>query len=217
MKNLAQRFLSQEENGQIDAAVKAAEKETSGEIVCMIQSASYRYPMANVTGATVLALAPALVLTPLIGGRLWIGTENLWLFLGIFGLLFAAFYLAVDHTPWLKRWFISNKELEEEVEEAAITSFFRHGLYRTRDGNGILIFISVLEHKVWVLADHGINVKVPAGQWDAVVARITDGIRHQRPAAAICEAVATVGGILKQHFPYTVDDTDELKNVIIGD
>jgi putative membrane protein len=217
MKHLAHRFLSSREREQIDAAVQAAEKRTAGEIVCMIVAASYRYPMANVLGAAVLTLPLALLLTPLIGGWLWIGHQNMWLFIGLFGLLFTAFYLLVDHVPGLKRRFIAGREMDEEVHEAAITAFFNHGLYRTRGATGILIFISVLEHKVWILADHGINAKVPPGQWESLVTAITSGIRQKRAANAICEAVASIGVILETHFPVQADDHDELKNVIIGD
>jgi putative membrane protein len=217
MKYLAQRFLSPEEHEQIDAAVKAAEKRTAGEIVCMIVASSYRYPMANVLGATVLTLPPALVLTHWIGAHLWIGTQNMWLFIGLFGALFTAFYLLVDHTPWLKRRFISRTEMEEEVHEAAVTAFFNNGLYRTRDATGILVLISVLEHKVWILADHGINAKVPAGHWETLVASITTGIRQKRTAAAVCAAVESIGAILESHFPIRAGDRNELQNVIVGD
>ncbi len=217
MKNPAHGFLSSQEREQIDAAVKAAEKRTAGEIVCMIAASSYRYPMANVLGAALLSLPLALLLTALIGAWLWIGHQNMWLFIGLFGLLFSAFYLLVDHAPWLKRRFISAREMDEEVQEAAITAFFNQGLYRTRHANGILIFISVLEHKVWILADHGINAKVPAGHWDSLVAAITAGIRQKRAANAICEAVAGIGALLATHFPVQADDRDELRSVIIGD
>ena len=217
MKDLAKQFLTEQEREQINAAVQSAERRTSGEIVCLVESASYRYPMGNVLGATVLALPLALVLTPLIGGWLWMGTHNMWLFLGLFGLIFTAAYFAVENMAWLKRWFVSKREIEEEVEEAAVTSFFRHGLYRTREANGILVFISVFEHKVWVLADHGINAKVAAGEWDAIVTRITDGIRSKRAAVAICEAVESIGTTLAEHFPVRDDDTNELKNVIVSD
>lgn len=217
MKNLAHRFLSKEELEQVEAAVAAAEKKTAGEIVCMVESASYTYPMANVIGATVIGLPLALLLTPFIGGLMWMGTQNMWLFLGVFGILFMVFHWIVDRTPGLKRRFVSNREIEEEVEEAAITSFFRHGLYRTRDATGILIFISVFEHKVWVLADHGINAKVPEGQWQEIVKQITDGIRANTAAEALCRSVETVGTILQAHFPIKSDDTNELKNVIIGE
>jgi len=215
MKKLAHRFLSKQELEQVEAAVAAAEKKTAGEIVCMVESTSYTYPMANVIGATVIGLPLALLLTPFIGGLMWMGTQNMWLFLGVFGILFMAFHWIVDRTPGLKRRFVSNKEIEEEVEEAAITSFFRHGLYRTRDATGILIFISVFEHKVWVLADHGINAKVPEGQWQDIVKQITQGIRADKAAEALCRAVENVGEILQAHFPVKPDDTNELKNVIV--
>ncbi len=217
MKNLASQFLSAEEKKQIETAVADAEKTTSGEIVCMIQSASYHYPMAHVLGATALTLPLALALTPYIGGRLWLGTQNMWLFLSIFCLLFLIFYFLVQHTSAVKRWFISRREIDEEVEEAAVTSFFRHGLYRTREATGVLIFISVFEHKVWVLADHGINAKVPSGQWDTIVSAITAGIKQGRPAQAICQAIETVGLTLAEHFPVRPDDIDELGNLIVTD
>ena len=54
----------------------------------MIISASYHYPMANVTGAAAFALALGLLFTPLIGGWLWIGSQNLWLFIGLFTVFF---------------------------------------------------------------------------------------------------------------------------------
>jgi putative membrane protein len=107
--------------------------------------------------------------------------------------------------------------MEEEVEEAAVTSFFKHGLYRTKDGTGILIFISVFERKVWVLADAGIDAKVSSDHWDSVVAGITEGIRNHRAAAAICMAVDTIGRTLAEHFPVAPDDINELENVIVTD
>lgn len=217
MKNLAQRFLSDEAYRRVEAAVQAAEKRTSGEIVCMIQSASYHYPMASVIGATVMALPLALVLTPLVGGLFWIGPYNMWLFLGIFSVLFAAGHAWIERSAILKRRFVSRREIAEEVEEAAINAFYRHKLDRTRDATGVLIFISVLERRVWVLADHGINAKVAPGHWDAAVARLTEGIRRNRAADAICETVEAIGRELEVNFPVRADDRDELKNVIIDD
>lgn len=215
MRDLARKLLNQQEKTQVEAAVQAVEKRTSGEIVCMIVSSSYHYPMSNVIGATALALPLALILTPLSGAWLWLGTQNMWLFLGIFTILFIAGYLLVKHTAAFKRIFVSRREMDEEVEEAAVTSFFHHGLYRTRDNNGILLFISVFEHRVWILADQGINDKVPEGHWDAIVARLTEGIRRKQAPAAICRAVNTIGEELRQHFPIKTDDADELKNLII--
>lgn len=217
MRDLARGFLSDTQREKVIAAVRAAEKSTSGEIVPMVVSASYRYPMADVIGGAAFALPISLILTPLTGGWLWLGTQNLWLFLGFFVVLFIAFHEIVKRTYWLKRWFISQREIDEEVEEAAVTSFFTEGLYRSRDETGVLVFISVFEHKVWILADRGINEKVPEGQWKDIVALIVDGIKRKRQAESICEAVKKIGAILQEHFPIKPDDTNELKNLIVDE
>jgi putative membrane protein len=215
MKDLAKQFLTDDERDRVNEAVQDAEKLTAGEIVVMIISASYHYPMANVIGAAVFALVLALIFTTLVGEWLWIGGQNMWLFIGFLTAFFILFHEVIKRIPWLKRIFISEKEIKEEVEEAAITNFFNEELYRTRDETGVLVLISVFEHKVWVLADRGINAKVREGQWDDIVKMIVNGIKQKRQAEAICEAVAKIGGILEDHFPIKPDDTDELKNLII--
>jgi putative membrane protein len=217
MRNLAQKFLTTDEYERINAAVEQAEKSTAGEIVCMVHTASYHYPMSDIIGAAALALPAAMALTPIIGGWLWIGTQNMWVFLSILVPAFILGHWVVKHTPWLKRIFISNREMAEEVEEAAVTSFFKHGLYRTKDGTGILIFISVFERKVWVLADAGIDAKVSGDHWKSVVEGITEGIRNDQAAAAICLAVDTIGRTLSEYFPVAPDDINELENVIVTD
>jgi len=217
MKDLTRKVLSETDREAISAAVAEAEKQTVGEIVPMVVSTSYHYPMADVIGGAALALPAALLLTPLIGGWFWIGPWNLWLFLGLFSLIFPAALLIVRHTLALKRMFISSHEIEEEVEEAAVISFFKNGVFRTRDETGVLIFISLFERRVWVLADRGINRKVSQDRWDAIVGGIVAGIREKRAVEAVCKAVADVGELLAEHFPIRDDDQDELTNLIVED
>lgn len=215
MKNLAEKFLSAQEREKIKASVEKAEKHTSGEIVPMIVSRSYHYPMSDVIGGILFAFPLSLIATYFLGGWLWIGHYNMWLFLGIITVLFVIFHRIVKSVDSLKRLFISDREIGEEVEEAAITGFFREGLYRTRDETGILIFISVFERRVWILADRGINEKVKQGQWNEIVTKIVEGIKNNNQANAICDAVDNMGRMLKEHFPIKTDDTNELKNLII--
>ena len=216
MKDLAKKFLTENERDQVTEAVKEAEKLTAGEIVVKIISASYHYPMANVIGAALFALPLALVFTVLTGEWLWIGSQNMWLLLGFLTIFFILFHEVIKRALWLKRFFISEREVEEEVEEAAITTFFNEGLYRTRDETGVLMLISVFEHKVWVLADKGINAKVQDSQWEDIIRKLVRGIKQKRQADSICEAVEEIGALLKAYFPVKPDDTDELQNLIIG-
>ena len=216
MKTVAEKFLNQEEQERIREAVRAAEQKTSGEIVPMIVPASYHYPMADVLGGAALALPVSIALTYFLGGLLWVGSSNMWVFMGVFGAAFVAFHRVVQRVWPLKRIFISDREIDEEVQEAALTGFFKEELYRTRDATGILIFISIFERRVWVLADRGINAKVDKGQWDGIVAHIVSGIKSGKQADAICDAVSEVGGILAKHFPVRDDDVDELGNLIMS-
>ena len=217
MKDLTKEFFSEADRAMIAAAVEASEKKTSGEIVPMVVSASYAYPMADAIGSVALALPGAFLLTPLVGGCFWMGTWNLWVFLGVFTLLLLAGQAIVRRSLMIKRFFIANREIDVEVEEAAITSFFKKGLYRTREETGVLIFISLFERRVWVLADRGINRKVAPGQWDEIVALIVQGIKQKRAPEAICAAVEKVGNLLADHFPAREDDRDELTNLIVDD
>jgi putative membrane protein len=215
MKDLASKLLSASDRDRIDASIQAAEQMTSGEIVCLIQSASYHYPMADVIGGVALALPAALILTPAIGGLFWIGEHNMWLFLGLFAVLYLLSHLLVRNLAPLKRRFISRREIDEEIEEAAVNAFFRNGLYRTRDANGVLLFVSVFERRVSILADYGVSAKVDQSQWNEVVEDVVQGIKHGHPAEAICAAVGRVGKMLRSHFPAKTDDTDELNNLIV--
>jgi len=217
MKKLAQKFLSDMDKKKIQKAVEDAEQQTSGEIVPMVVSSSYHYPMANVIGATAVSLPLSIIFTPLIDRQLWLETQDMWTFIILFFVLFALLHALIDLVPWFKRIFISPGEIEEEVQETATTTFFKNGLYRTRDETGVLIFISIFECKVWVLADRGINEKVAKDQWQEIVQHIINGIKQHRQADAICEAVGMVGKLLKTHFPVKPDDTDELPDLIIGD
>ncbi|MDD2390444.1 MAG: TPM domain-containing protein [Desulfobacterales bacterium] len=217
MKSLAQQFLSDQDMEKIIQTVREVELRTAGEIVPMVVSRSYSYPMADVIGAVVFALPISLILSHFIGGWLWIGHENMWLFSGVLTACFIAFHQICKHILWLKRLFISPREIDEEVEEAATTHFFREGLHRTREETGILIFISVFERKVWVLGAEGINKKVSKDQWDKIVHIITDGIRQKNQTEAICLAVKEAGQMLEKYFPIRQDDRDELKNLIMED
>lgn len=209
LKDLVEKFLTEDEREAIVQNVREVEKTTSGEIVPMIVSCSYHYPAPQMTGTLALGLVFSIVTMQVLS------IYDMWTFLAVFlgayilsGLFIKVFY------P-LKRFFISSREMDEEVEEAAFTAFYKNNLNRTKDRTGVLIYISVFERKVWVLADSGINAKVDKTCWQDIVHIITDGIKANRQGEAICEAVKKCGHILEEHFPLKKNDRDELSNLII--
>lgn len=205
----ASEFFSKEEQQKIEAAVKAAESKTSGEIVPMVVDESYEYPRAELIGAGTLAMAVGLLVSWAVGG------ESIWWFLPVFIVGFFIIQQLIRNLPNFKRKLINPIELTEEVKEKAMVSFVEQGLHETRDKTGILIMISLFERRVQVLADSGINAKVPVHTWDELVAMIIAGLKSDDACGAVCKAVERCGELLQEHFPIKDDDTNELPNLII--
>lgn len=205
----AANFFTEEEKQQIETAVRAAEQTTSGEIVPMLVDESYDYPRAELIGGGMLALSFALLVS-------WsLGNESIWWFLPVFLVVFPIFQRLIRNLPDLRRRLINPEELDLEVREKALVSFVEQGLHETRDKTGILILISLFEHRVQVLADSGINAKVPEHSWDEIVAIVTSGLKSKDACNALCKAVERCGLLLQEHFPVKADDSDELPNLIV--
>jgi putative membrane protein len=205
----AKTFFTAEEQQRIEATVRAVEQRTSGEIVPMVVDQSYDYPQAEIVGAGCFALASASLLSWYFGG------SSVWVFLAGFFPLYFLFKALIRSTPGLKRRLIHPAEITAEVEEKALVAFLEQGLHHTRDETGILILISLFEHRVFVLADRGINAVVPLHTWDEIVQTVTSGIHEGRTCDALCSAIDRCGELLEGHFPAKHDDTDELPNLIV--
>jgi putative membrane protein len=139
----------------------------------------------------------------------------MWLFLALSAIFYALLYPLVLHSDRLKRFFLSRRQVQQEVEKSALAAFYAEQLHKTRDANGILLYVSVMEQKVWLLADSNINAKIDQQEWDTTIADLTAGIKAGKSSEAICAAVRRIGQILRTHFPYQKGDEDELHNLII--
>lgn len=209
MKNLAQTFLTQKEQDALVQCVKDVETRTSGEIVPVIASTSYDYRRAGLIGGLVFGVVAAVCTATLFE------QTEMWAFLVQFLGFFLIFSRLLNAFPTLKKPFISKREMLEEVNEAAFTAFYQNGLHHTRDLTGIIIYVSVFERSVQVLADKGINDTVDPTVWKEVVETVTKGIKEGRPGEALCQGVTQCGELVTQNFPIKPDDTDELPNLII--
>jgi putative membrane protein len=204
----AEKFFSEEEQARIRQAVIDAESKTAGEIVPMLVTSSARYTevelLGTITGLFVGMLAEWLWSDP--WGSYFF---NLWPVIG------ATVGFLLCRIPQIKRLLVAKSRIAEAVHTLALASFTQHGLHYTRDHTGILIVVSLLEHRVEVLADRGINAKVEAGTWQEIVKILTDGLKSNRACDAYCKAIHRSGEILAAHFPRRPDDKDELPDRLV--
>ena len=192
----------------VSRAVEAAEARTSGEIVVMVVESSDDYTGVRMAAAAVLAFSAGVALLAFeLDPRIWLPPVQL----AGFVLGFALGGLR----PVLGR-LVPSRIRAASVERASRLAFLAEGVVETRERTGILIYVSLLEHRVEVLADRGIHARVQPGTWDGVVARILDGIRTRRAEAGLVDAIVYCGELLAQHFPPGPDDRDELSNRLRG-
>jgi uncharacterized membrane protein len=100
---------------------------------------------------------------------------------------------------------------------AAVRAFEQLGMTRTRERNGVLLFVSVRDHGVAVVGDSGIHARVPEGFWADVVRAIELRFSEGRFADGLVEGIAMAGARLAEHFPPRAGDTNELPDSLSDD
>lgn len=207
------RWITQEDRRVIEQAVHRSEKLTSGEIVPYFVESSDDYEEAAWKGGYFLGtmvfglfiVVDLMSLLPFKAGSLELG-------ISFFGSAILGFFLTLFF-PFLKRFFAGDSLIKQRVHQRATTAFLQEELFKTRDRTGILIFISLFEKRVEVIGDTGINQKVSREDWEHVVDAVVRGIKENRTAEGIVEAIDRCGLLLERAgVKIRRDDQDELHN-----
>lgn len=216
----ASQFFSDTDRQAIEEAVEAAEERTSAEIIPVIATASGRYDRAEDLFGVIVALVALSVA--------WLGFQDIrapssWAagpapVLGLIPLLliviagFLAGAVAATRFPALRLPFITKREMQDCVEQAAGEAFYRFRLRKTADSTGVLIYISLYEHIVRVLGDDAIAAKLTDEDWGQVRDLIIDGLKSGLAAEGLIQAIEECGKLCAPHFPVRPDDQNELSN-----
>jgi putative membrane protein len=112
--------------------------------------------------------------------------------------------------------FTSTDRMRHKVALRAERAFGRHGLSRTRERNGLLIMLSLLEHQVYVLADQPLFELVPADVWDQIVAEVIAPVKAGDIVGGLCRGIGRAGVLLAQYSPPRPgDNPNELPDELI--
>jgi len=205
----AETFFSEEEKKRIENTTNEIEKRTIGEVVVMVVDRSDQYLEAGIIGGVFLGSLVALIASVvLLHSSLWSYIPLSFLFFFPAAYLFKKF-------PVLKTAFIGLGRKERAVMQRAVRAFYEKGLYKTRQNTGVLFFLSLLEHKVWVLADKGICEKIDQDTLNRFAQSVSYGIKEGRACEALCDAMKEAGELLARHFPITAGDADELSDTVM--
>jgi putative membrane protein len=211
----------------VTAAVAAAEEHTDGEIVTIVTDSSDSYhdvALIWAGAAALLALAIVALIPNFYLGlidRAWGGWgheftagEYAAMLFALAALKWVGVYLLMKWTPL--RMLLTPKPVKaRRVQERAI-QFFKVGAEsRTIAHTGILIFLSMREHRAEIVADAAIAAKVSPEIWGDAMAAMIERVRAGAPGEGMAAAVNMVGAVLAEHFPKSGENPNELPDRLI--
>jgi uncharacterized membrane protein len=103
---------------------------------------------------------------------------------------------------------------KEDLLDHAAYIFERLEMHQTQLRNGVLFYVSMNPKGFAILGDAGINKKVPADFWDNIKEQVIGSFKKGAYGKGLANGIQMAGEQLKVHFPYQLDDINELSNEI---
>lgn len=201
-------FLTEINKQKISDAIKEAESKSDGEIVTVIAQQSDTYIYLPLLWASVIALSVPMLITLLSLTELTAYNYSIQL------ITFILLSLLFRFRPIQMR-LIPKRVKNQRCHRMAMEQFFLNNIHHTDKRTGILIFVSVAEHYVEIIADKGINDVVEEDTWSGVVNNFIIKVKADQIADGFIEAITTCGNELVTHFPANGKDINELPNHLI--
>lgn len=222
--------LNTENKAKVIAAIKANEIKTSGEIYCVIARKSDDYRWILMIWAVVLSLIIPLLMalfnfnlfeflfSPILGWQAASIFENssfiIYGDLILQALIFViAAFLSRNNEIVLALTPQSIKR--QDVHKFARDQFLAHGIHQTNEKTGVLIYVSLAEHIVEIVADSGIHSKVSQNFWGDAIAKILIKTKQGDLADGLVDGINDIGAILAEHFPPSKNDENELSDSVV--
>lgn len=204
---MSSSLLTDDVRTALARAVAAAEAVSSIEVVVAVRgrSAPYR-TTALVAGALVAFVALAFTLFAPIPFSLW----SILLDPLAVGALVA---IVVGRLPTLVRAATPRGVQEEAVLRAARATFLEKEVHRTRGRTGILVYVSLLERRVELVADVGVRDGAPPSVFAACEAAFAAAVQRG-DGPALARAIADLGTACASTLPCDDHDIDELPNEV---
>lgn len=219
--------FSEADHALVTAAVAKAERASDGEIVTIVAPRSDAYHDVGLHYAVL-----AMLLVPTIGALLpqawidwslalifgWNASASFRLLMLLLVVKMAAVFLIVRFAcAWMPlRMALTPASTKTRRVRRRAVELFRAGTEkRTRGRTGILLYLSLLEHRAEIVADEAIHGRVEADVWGEAMAALVDGVKAGRPGEGMALAVERIGAVLAECLPPTLDNPNELPDRLI--
>ena len=220
-------YLSEQQHRLVSDAVAEAELTTSGEIVTVLADRSDGYSDVVLVYAAGMAFTAMSVFAALPGpfldlwdaliggwGHDWSTGELASMTIALGLVAFAASWVALSFDA-LRFALVPKPVKAARARNAAVRHFKVGAESRTHGRTGVLLYLSMREHRAEIVADATIASQVPAEVWGEAMADMLGEIREGRVAEGLAAGIRDVGLVLAERFPRDAEDTNELPDRLI--
>ncbi len=220
-------YLSETQHRLVSDAVGEAERNTSGEIVTVLADRSDGYSDVVLVYAAAIAFTAMSVFAAmprpfldlwdaLVGGwgHDWSTGELASMTIALGLVAFAASWVALSFDA-LRFALVPKPVKAARARDAAVRHFKVGAESRTHGRTGVLLYLSMREHRAEIVADATIASQVPAEVWGEAMADMLGEIREGRVAEGLAAGIRDVGVVLAERFPRDAEDTNELPDRLI--
>jgi putative membrane protein len=218
--------LSADDHARVSTAIAAAEAKSDGEIIAIAADQSDAYHDVGLHYAVlVLFLVLAffaiwphqleLWWTRLMGWTAEPSLRQLLTLLLFFALL--KFLVVLFILKWrpLRMLLTPGSTKTRRVRRRAVMLFKTGAERRTIGRTGILIYLSMAEHRAEIVGDEAITAVTTPETWGEAMAALITDVKAGRPGDGIVAAVGLIGDVLAEHFPKTSEDSNEIPDKLI--
>ena len=218
--------LNADDHAKVSAAIAAAEATSDGEIIAITADQSDAY---HDVGLHYAVLVLFLVLAFF---AIWPQQLELWwtrlmgwtaepsmrqlltLLLGVALLKFLVVLFILKWRP-LRLLLTPGSTKTRRVRRRAVMLFKTGAERRTIGRTGILIYLSMGEHRAEIVGDEAITAVTTPETWGEAMAALLQDVKAGRPGDGIVAAVGLIGAVLATHFPKSSEDSNEIPDKLI--
>lgn len=99
--------------------------------------------------------------------------------------------------------------------ETARRKFRQLNMQATLQRNAVLLFVAPSAHKAAIVADSGIHEAANGNFWNRVLEEMLACFRENRLCEGLCRGVERVGELMKERYPVSENDANELSNDVV--
>lgn len=185
--------LNEADRKRVRAAVEAARASTAAKFDFVVVPASDHYALYPVVWSAVLSIALTGALS-LLRPHLTIGAGGI-----VTAALFAVLSFLLE--LWPLRMLLAPRKVKRTLcSRMARHQFSAHLISRDIEHNGVMLFISLAEHHLEIIAERDAHAAAPDGTWDRIVSDATAKMSGNL-ADGLVDAVTACGAVLSKAFP----------------